>query len=78
MKILLTLFSALLLTGCAAMGNFSNFLFGENTTTTAEFCNAETDECIKIEMDGELTLAEIAALLAQLEARSQREAAEDG
>jgi uncharacterized lipoprotein YajG len=75
MKILIVLLSILLLTGCSAWNQFTDFAFGENTTQTIESCDAD-GQCIEISVDGDLSMADIALILAKMEKEKEAVKAE--
>jgi hypothetical protein len=65
MKILLTLISLLLLSGCAAWGQFSDFAFGPDTKTTLGICDPDTGECTELTIKGDQTdMAQVINILA--------------
>lgn len=66
MKLLLIILTTLLLSGCAAWGQFSDELFGANTKKTIKYCNDE-GECTEIMVDGDQSdPAQILSVAAQL------------
>ena len=75
MKTFLILLLTPFLFACTASGQFSDFLFGENTTSTVETCTAD-GVCMQIELDGKLSTADMLAIAAQVAAARENSESE--
>ena len=66
MKLILLIVFSVFLSGCVAWGQFSDELFGADTTKTIEWCDDE-GVCTEVTIDGDQSdMTQMLSVLAQL------------